>query len=458
MSRSSSSSTAAWSSTRWSRARRSAIHDATAASRCIRCSQGVFGMKGNIAALLNVEPKQVRVLTGNVGGSFGMKAAAYPEYVCMLHAARALGRPVKWTDERSGSFVSDSHGRDHDVDRRACARRRRALPRAAADQLRQHGRLPRQCRADAPDPERGEERAERLPHAADRGVDQVRVHQHHARLGLSRRRPARGQLLHGAADRHRRRRDGDRPAGAAPAQPDPAARDSVQGRVGQHLRQRRISRRAEARRSRPPTSRASASASARAASAASCAGSASAAFSKSPRRRRKEMGGIALRGRRQRDHPHRHARLRHGPRHAVRAGAERQARRAVREDPPAAGRQRRACSTGGGTGGSKSIMHTGTAHRRSLRQGDRAGQADRLARARSLRRRHRVHATAASSSPAPTARSASWSWPRSSAPASSCRRACRHRSTSSHVSDGPARPPIPTAATSARSRSIPTPA
>jgi carbon-monoxide dehydrogenase large subunit len=33
----------------------------------------------------------------------------------VLHAARALGRPVKWTDERSGSFVSDSHGRDHDL-------------------------------------------------------------------------------------------------------------------------------------------------------------------------------------------------------------------------------------------------------------------------------------------------------------------------------------------------------
>ena len=79
------------------------------------CSQGVFGMKGNIAALMNVEPKQVRVISGNVGGSFGMKAAPYPEYVCVLHAARALGRPVKWTDERSGSFVSDSHGRDHRV-------------------------------------------------------------------------------------------------------------------------------------------------------------------------------------------------------------------------------------------------------------------------------------------------------------------------------------------------------
>jgi carbon-monoxide dehydrogenase large subunit len=79
------------------------------------CSQGVFGMKSNVAQILNVEPKLVRVVTGNVGGSFGMKAAPYPEYVCILHAARALGRPVKWTDERSSSFVSDSHGRDHRV-------------------------------------------------------------------------------------------------------------------------------------------------------------------------------------------------------------------------------------------------------------------------------------------------------------------------------------------------------
>ena len=55
------------------------------------------------------------MLTGNVGGSFGMKAAVYPEYVALLHAARALGRPVKWTDDRSGSFLSDHHGRDHEM-------------------------------------------------------------------------------------------------------------------------------------------------------------------------------------------------------------------------------------------------------------------------------------------------------------------------------------------------------
>ena len=40
-----------------------------------------------------------------------MKNINYPEYVCILHAAKALGRPVKWTDERSTSFLSDSHGR-----------------------------------------------------------------------------------------------------------------------------------------------------------------------------------------------------------------------------------------------------------------------------------------------------------------------------------------------------------
>jgi aerobic carbon-monoxide dehydrogenase large subunit len=78
-------------------------------------SQGVFAMKSSAAQLLGIDAKQVRIVTGNVGGSFGMKAPVFSEYVCALHAARALGRPIKWTDERSGSFVSDSHGRDHQV-------------------------------------------------------------------------------------------------------------------------------------------------------------------------------------------------------------------------------------------------------------------------------------------------------------------------------------------------------
>ncbi len=78
-------------------------------------SQGAFGMKNQLVDILAAKPDKVRVLTGNVGGSFGMKAAVYPEYVCVLHASKMLGRPVKWTDERSGSFVSDHHGRDHEM-------------------------------------------------------------------------------------------------------------------------------------------------------------------------------------------------------------------------------------------------------------------------------------------------------------------------------------------------------
>jgi carbon-monoxide dehydrogenase large subunit len=72
-------------------------------------------MKTQLADILGVAPEKVRVVTGHVGGSFGMKGSIYPEYVCLAHAARALGRPVKWTDERSGSFVSDQHGRDHEM-------------------------------------------------------------------------------------------------------------------------------------------------------------------------------------------------------------------------------------------------------------------------------------------------------------------------------------------------------
>lgn len=79
-------------------------------------SQGVFGLRNQMANdLLKVPVEKLRILTGHVGGSFGMKASAYPEYLCLLHAAKVLGRPVKWTDERTGSFLSDQHGRDHEV-------------------------------------------------------------------------------------------------------------------------------------------------------------------------------------------------------------------------------------------------------------------------------------------------------------------------------------------------------
>jgi carbon-monoxide dehydrogenase large subunit len=77
--------------------------------------QGAFGLRNALAEILGASAKKVRVLTGNVGGSFGMKGSPYPEYICLFHASRELGRPVKWTDERSGSFLSDQHGRSTEV-------------------------------------------------------------------------------------------------------------------------------------------------------------------------------------------------------------------------------------------------------------------------------------------------------------------------------------------------------
>ena len=76
--------------------------------------QGVMGIRGSLAKdVLKVAPDKVHVLTGNVGGSFGMKSQVYPEYGPLLLASKKLGRPVKWTDERSESFLSDHAGRDH---------------------------------------------------------------------------------------------------------------------------------------------------------------------------------------------------------------------------------------------------------------------------------------------------------------------------------------------------------
>ena len=77
--------------------------------------QGVFAMRNQLADLLGLPQEKVRMRSFQVGGSFGMKGSIYPEYLCLAHAARALGRPVKWTDERSGSFLSDQHGRDHEM-------------------------------------------------------------------------------------------------------------------------------------------------------------------------------------------------------------------------------------------------------------------------------------------------------------------------------------------------------
>jgi carbon-monoxide dehydrogenase large subunit len=67
-----------------------------------------------IAAFVGVAPEhKLRVIAPDVGGGFGSKIFIYAEECICLLASRTVGRPVKWTAERSESFLSDAHGRDH---------------------------------------------------------------------------------------------------------------------------------------------------------------------------------------------------------------------------------------------------------------------------------------------------------------------------------------------------------
>ncbi|WP_194745289.1 xanthine dehydrogenase family protein molybdopterin-binding subunit [Thermaurantiacus tibetensis] len=80
-------------------------------------SQGVAGMRALLAGMvLKCPPESLRIVTGDVGGGFGMKTFIYPEYALVLHAARALGRPVKWAGDRSDAFQTDTHGRAMESD------------------------------------------------------------------------------------------------------------------------------------------------------------------------------------------------------------------------------------------------------------------------------------------------------------------------------------------------------
>jgi carbon-monoxide dehydrogenase large subunit len=78
-------------------------------------TQGVFNARRNIAKNLGVGEDRVRIVTGDVGGSFGMKGFDFPENTLMPWAARLLGRPVRWASERQEAFLSDSQGREQHV-------------------------------------------------------------------------------------------------------------------------------------------------------------------------------------------------------------------------------------------------------------------------------------------------------------------------------------------------------
>ena len=90
-------------------------HDtATGRSTLYSSSQGTHGLRNTIGdTILKIGKENLRVVTGDVGGGFGMKIFPHPEQPIVVWAARKLERPVKWTADRSEGFVSDVQGRDH---------------------------------------------------------------------------------------------------------------------------------------------------------------------------------------------------------------------------------------------------------------------------------------------------------------------------------------------------------
>jgi len=79
-------------------------------------TQRPHGARNWLAAMLGLAPGEMRVVAGDVGGGFGAKGPIYPDQVAVIAAARALGRPVKWIEERSESFLATTHGRDQVAD------------------------------------------------------------------------------------------------------------------------------------------------------------------------------------------------------------------------------------------------------------------------------------------------------------------------------------------------------
>ena len=75
-------------------------------------SGGIVRQKKEIAAILGVPFESVRVIAKEIGGNFGTKNSFFPEFALVVWASRRVGRPVKWTCDRSEAFVSDYMGRD----------------------------------------------------------------------------------------------------------------------------------------------------------------------------------------------------------------------------------------------------------------------------------------------------------------------------------------------------------
>jgi carbon-monoxide dehydrogenase large subunit len=86
---------------------------------CYAATQSVHITRNAIAARLGLEPDQVRVLAGDIGGSFGLKIGASREEQAVAAASRLVGRPVKWVEDRGENLTASGQAREESFDVRA---------------------------------------------------------------------------------------------------------------------------------------------------------------------------------------------------------------------------------------------------------------------------------------------------------------------------------------------------
>ncbi|MBO0824485.1 MAG: xanthine dehydrogenase family protein molybdopterin-binding subunit [Actinobacteria bacterium] len=97
-----------------------ASYDAGSGSMTVHAAtQSVHVAKMAVAARLGLEPAKVRVLAGDIGGSFGLKIGASREELAVAAASRSLGRPVKWVEDRGENLSASGQAREESFDVRA---------------------------------------------------------------------------------------------------------------------------------------------------------------------------------------------------------------------------------------------------------------------------------------------------------------------------------------------------
>ena len=94
-----------------------ASYDAATGGYTLRtCSQSASALREGLLPIMGLTREQLRVVTEDVGGAFGMKTPPYPEHPALLVAAKITGRPVHWMASRSEACLSDNQARDMDIE------------------------------------------------------------------------------------------------------------------------------------------------------------------------------------------------------------------------------------------------------------------------------------------------------------------------------------------------------